>query len=645
MNKPLLPVRMPAWKVAPGGSSLLLALLLAPVVSALPVTAIAGGVVLPGDSSSQEPIRPQPPPLAPPAQEAAGQAASILEVVQEEGAPQPFFEEEPLEDEEGSAEERENYIPPVIDRPLGVEEGPKTEIRLFQLLNARDLPRQNIFVAEIEQMLEELRVSGGGNFTVGQIQQISEEVTKYYRERGLILAQAVLPVQDIVEGKVNIELLEGKLGKVLVEGNEIYRPEVLTAPFEKLIGEPVVSSQIESRLLRLTDYPGLTVFGIFQPGKQVGSADLLLKVQAEDRQSFAYRGDNHGTQRIGRVRARADVHINNLTGGADRLQFNLQQAYNPKNQLFWHGEYHRYMSRGFYLLGFADRNRFRIGGEDFAAQDIASVTENQSIVIGKSFLRGRQRNFSAELGLTRKSSLSTSRGRPISDDRLSVLNVRLNYDSVDIRLGGLNFAFLEYAHGFNDILGAIGDAASVRQELPPSRRGGEGANNAYATGQFNKIRAGFTRLQTLTKHHSLLFRSELQWSPDLLLPLEQFSMGGPESVRGFGVAQVLWDTAALFSLEYLIDAPFIADQPAFGNRSWGELLQFSILADQAAGELNDPLQTQQEGFRSYRSAGIGLRFNIPATLSVRMMYAWELGNEPVENGRTPQYWIDLTYDF
>ena len=50
------------------------------------------------------------------------------------------------------------------------------------------------------------------------MQEVADQVTIYYREKGLILAQAVVPIQTVDEGMVIIEVFEGRLGRVMVEG-------------------------------------------------------------------------------------------------------------------------------------------------------------------------------------------------------------------------------------------------------------------------------------------------------------------------------------------------------------------------------------------------------------------------------------------
>lgn len=568
------------------------------------------------------------------------------------------------------AQEDDVDIPAVIDRPFDIEEGPFVKVEEFRLLDAEDLPKYGISLDEIQTtvLARIKRDQPETGLSIGNLQEVADEVTRYYRSKGLILSTAVIPVQTVSNGIVDIQIFVGTLGRVIAESHEKYSEKVLRKPFLNIIGEPVTQESVEAALLTLTDYPGLSVFGVFQPGQKVGEADIVLKVQEEKWYDVSYRADNHGLQETGRNRFRTIIDWNNPTGYADKISVTYQQTYNPKNNDYWSLDYTRFLGNGFTLGLGAFKNRFDIGGE-FASSFIAAETTNQSLFIEKSFFRSRQKNLSADLSLTRKVSRTTTNSAQTNIDRLAVLALEANYDSVDtfhpfrpiIKLfdkdasdsfgGGLNFATLTYARGFNDILGAMGsagDQVAGAANSRTSRRGNQA--NELASGQFDKLSGNYQRLQLLTKNQSVLFRSEFQWSNDILPSLEQYSVGGPENVRGFPDAQGLFDRAYFFSLEYIFNAPFIADKPAFKNRTWGELLQFSVFYDFATAQQNDPLDTVTDrntsgSWVTYKSVGMGLRFNLPGEIDSRLMYATEIGSEIPNDGRFGHIWGDFTYSF
>ncbi len=524
------------------------------------------------------------------------------------------------------------------------------------------MPRYSIQVTEANAILEEsVRQQPPAGFSIGQLQEVANKVRKYYREHGLILTQVVVPVQTVESGIVDLEVFIGKLGRVLVEGNEVYSEKVLNMVFKDLIGKPVHKGEMEAALLRLTDFPGLTVFGVFQPGQAVGTADMVLKVQKEKRMDLDIRADNHGTRETGRNRARVTIDLNKPTGGADVLSVGLQRSYIPKNNDFIAVDYSRYFHDGSYKFnGFYNTNDFDVGG-DFAASQISAETDIVGIELEKSHVRSRVKNVTTLFGFSRKKSRTTTAGIQTNLDRLAVVSAALDYDSVDtftpLRLfdrdtrgGGINIGTLELSHGienFFDIsMGSSSQAATLPPGDQPSRRGGP-AKPYFAPGRFDKVFATFTRLQTLTKNTNLLIRGEYQWSPDLLVPLEQYSVGGPDNVRAFPVAQELWDRAVFFSSELLINLPFITDKPAFANRTWGELIQLGIFYDMAVGRLNapQPAPVDPQSYQNLNGAGVGLRFTVPSRIEARAFLAWELGGDDVANDKKPQIWGDITISF
>jgi len=561
-------------------------------------------------------------------------------------------------------------IPALIDRPFDIEEGPYVTVQEFRLLDVEDMPKYDVSVDEIKTSIlnkfQQAQPERG--YSIGEMQEVADEVTRYYRSKGLILSTAVIPVQTVGSGIVDVQVYIGRLGRVIAESNEKYSENVLRKPFLGLVGEPVTQKDIEAALLTLTDFPGLSVFGVFQPGQKVGEADIVLKVQEEKWYDVAYRGDNHGLQETGRNRFRTIIDWNNPTGFADKLSATLQQTYNPKNNDFWALDYQIFLGRGFTLGGNLYKNRFDIGGE-FKSSKISAQTDNRQVYIEKSHIRSRQKNLSTRFSFTSKNATTITQGTQTNTDRLSVFGLEVNYDSVDtfhpfrplIRLiskstsenfgGGLNFASLSFDRGVNDIFGAMGSSSDQLAGAPGSRSSRRGNNpTEFAEGQFTKISGSYQRLQLMTKNQSFLFKGEFQWSKDILAPLEAYSVGGPENVRGYPDAQGLFDRSYFFSLEYIFNAPFFADAPAFENRTWGELLQFSVFYDFATAQQNDALNTATNrntsgSWVTFKSVGMGLRFNLPGSIDSRLMYATELGSDIPNNGRFGQIWGDFTYSF
>ena len=138
-------------------------------------------------------------------------------------------------------------IPAVIDRPLEVDAGPRVAVTQFQLVDARDLPKFDVKIADLQALVDAEKEKHPEGFTIGELQEVADAVTRFYREKGLILAQGVIPVQSVQGGIVNIQVYEGRLGRVLAEGNLMYKEALLKIPFKGLIGEPITNGTTPSQ--------------------------------------------------------------------------------------------------------------------------------------------------------------------------------------------------------------------------------------------------------------------------------------------------------------------------------------------------------------------------------------------------------------
>ena len=108
-------------------------------------------------------------------------------------------------------------LPAVVDRPVGIDEGPKVHVATFTLVGAKNHPEGHITVAALQQILDAaIAAQPADGYTVNQLQQIAAKVGVTYREHGFVLTQAFVPAQTVKDGEVTVQVLEGRLGAVRV---------------------------------------------------------------------------------------------------------------------------------------------------------------------------------------------------------------------------------------------------------------------------------------------------------------------------------------------------------------------------------------------------------------------------------------------
>lgn len=534
----------------------------------------------------------------------------------------------------------ELFIPPTVDRPLGEDAGPRIDVNSLQLSidSKLDVLIGPDVRASLDQKLDLLVVENqAAGFTIGRLERVASEVTDHLREAGFILAWAYLPQQSVENKTVNIEVLSGTLEQINVEGNDDYKANRLLSPFAGLMGAPVIKSDVEKSILAVRNYPGLSTSAVFSPGEAVGSSMLTLRV-SEDPFDFAMVADNHGTESTGENRLRADLVFYNPFGIGDTLVVNALQTFNPAENLYGGLTYQAPIFRQSmdFRLGFS-HNSFEVAeglaaGAGEGGLNLAGETDVGWIGVSKNTRLTRRSRIDIGFDLHMKNAELLNLGSE-REDNLTVASLFFTTEAVDsIGAGGINQLEIRYLKGIPDFLGSMDESGDGGQS---SRVGGSGIS---AGGDFDKIMLRYQRLQRISKRNSLLVRLEGQSSGDLLTSLEQFVIGGPNSVRAYPIASYLGDEGAFASLEWIVE---MMDS---GSSSFS----ISAFGDYAYGKLNDPLANELADV-DLSGWGIGLSFsNISDSgnqFGIRIDVATPISSLEAIDGKDPRIFGQINYSF
>jgi hemolysin activation/secretion protein len=527
-------------------------------------------------------------------------------------------------------------VPRVPERPLGLEEGPRVRVTRFELIGAATQPE--VPKIQVDRALgNAISSQPPEGYTVNQLQEVANQVAAIYRDHGLILAQAIIPAQEITAGVVNVMMLDGALGEVIFEGQGMYSQRTLARPFRRLLGRPVHKEQIESALLYLTEYPGLSAFGMFQAGERIGTTDLVVKTQHERRFALDSVLDNQGSQHSGEYRATLGLMVNDPLGQADQLKVYALYAFDPSDSnsvgLYGGFDYRLPIAGPEHALqvGYS-RNQFEVG-QLLRALGIKGTTDIAQLTYERQLTKTRLGGASAQMSFARKDAQFEQQGAMTARDVLSVGSLALQWDRIGLRTLGITQLSLIYSHGFSDLLGSL-DQYDAQTGVRSSR--------LDAGGAFDKLAGQFQRFQRITQNSALLVRASAQYSDDVLVSLEQFSVGGPNTVRAYPSAEFLADTAGFASLEWIVNAPGFASRPAFDGRSWGQIFQVSLFVDYATGKLNQSLPGEQSDL-DLSGWGAALQLSAPQGFFARLDVATPMSPEEPSNGRDPQYFFRLGF--
>ena len=133
--------------------------------------------------------------------------------------------------EEPSAESVGVHIPRVLDRPLRDEDPPFMKVVEFKLRGVEDMPRYGILLKDVEAILSTALASQPERgYSIGELQNVAKLLTTYYRQKGVILAVATVPVQTVADGVVDLEMSVGMIGpSVGGRQRELHRSSVAQA--------------------------------------------------------------------------------------------------------------------------------------------------------------------------------------------------------------------------------------------------------------------------------------------------------------------------------------------------------------------------------------------------------------------------------
>ncbi|MCW8931018.1 MAG: hypothetical protein OQL19_12365 [Gammaproteobacteria bacterium] len=537
-------------------------------------------------------------------------------------------------------------IPPMMERPLDIEEGPKVdikEIKLIDIVEHKDISKKDLN-EKVKKLLEQQKILASESnkqvvgITIGQIQFIADKITQLYRQKGYILAQAYLPPQKVKDGIVQIKIVEGKLGNVSVLGNEYYDKETYIKYFDENLNQAVNKYEMERLLLLINDFPGVGVTGSFKKGTTLGTSDLQLLTQSEDRFNGFVRYDNYGSEFTGDRRTMIGLGVNGLFNQINQLNVQFLKTHSPSNSDYYAINFEQLIYDEATYLGFAyNTNDYNIGRK-LQSLGIEGDSEFAEIYLRRAFIKSRDKNLYGRFSLTTKEAVSNSdTGVELAKDELTVLTAQLNFDSIDERFSGINIFDISYSKGLGDTLGSMESSNAENS----GRQGGSGKK---AGADFEKWNLNFARVQSLPYNQSIIFKLNTQYSNDLLTSLEQFQLGGPNSVRAYPVSEFLSDKGYLTSIEWSVGLPFIGDYDAFSGKKWRDLFNLSFFYDSTKGWVNDPLSFQDESI-SLEGYGFAIQLKEINGFVGRFYMAKPIGNPEPSNDRDPQYYFEFSYNF
>lgn len=525
-----------------------------------------------------------------------------------------------------------------IERNLparAVESTPELRIQQDSVIPAPAGDQQTLLVKSLrisgariyssEQLLAVTGFSAERELSLGELRGFAAAISGYYRENGYPLAQAYLPAQDIVNGEVTIAVLEGEYGQVSLRNQSRLSDGVANELLDGLnSGDSIALAPLESRLLLLSDIPGVEVRSTLVPGASVGAADLIVDVLPGPRFNGTLSLDNLGDRYTGENRVGASLGFNDPTGRGDLLSLRVLSS----DAGLHYGRVVYQLPFGRLSTGVAySYMEYRLGKE-FDSLDADGTASITSLFGNYALIRSRGHNLNLQLNLEHKDFRDrVDVTSTVADKQVQVAMLSLNGNARDsLGGGGLNTYGLTWSSGDLDIRNAEAravDAATVRTD-----------------GRYNKLALNLARLQYLNESLSLYAAFNGQIASSNLDTSEKLGLGGVSGVRAYPSGETYGDQGYVVNLEARTP---LRDLSA---RVPGHV-QLLGFVDSGRVRLNKSEWDSSSNYRSLHGTGIGLNWTEQDDFAVSATWAHRLGNEPVTSAPDDKsrFWLQAVKYF
>ncbi|MEA5468067.1 ShlB/FhaC/HecB family hemolysin secretion/activation protein [Spirulina sp. 06S082] len=453
-----------------------------------------------------------------------------------------------------------------------------------------------------EELAEITREYTNRPISFAELLQVRSKITQYYHDRGYITTGAFIPPQNSQDGVIQIQVIEGEIEEINIQGTNRLHPNYIRSRLGIAVQPPLNVKRLQEALQLLQLDPLIeNLSSELSTGTKIGSNILEVEVREADSFSVQLPFSNSRSPSVGSDRRGINIIEGNVLGlgdslalgysnttGSNGFDFSYTLPLNPYN--------------GTVRLALGNTSSTVIE-EPFDILDIRSKSSYYEVTLRQPIRQTPSEEFVMGLTFSHQTSATTLLDIPFplsngADDdgvtKLSVLRFFQEWTKRSER------EVLAARSQFN--LGVNWFDSTQNTESPDS-------NFFSWQGQFQWVRL-------LAEDTLFVLRADSQISDRPMLSLEQFAMGGQETVRGYRQDVLLADNGVVATAELRI--PLVRVPEIQG------LLQIAPFIDFGLGWNNTEDNTLDTNVIS--SFGLGLRWQQWERLNIRLDWGIPLTN-------------------
>ena len=458
----------------------------------------------------------------------------------------------------------------------------------------------------------------GKKVSQADLAALSAVVGDIYREAGFHLSRAMIPPQDIQNGQLHLQVVEGSITEVALKGDGAEQFGVRPMLDAVLAERPSRLSTLERQLLLINGRPGVRIEDTALEEIGAASGHFRLIVSLKTWHLFTSVGvDNLGSSSVGPWQSYGTAAFNSYLAPGDSLVVNLSTTPGDPRQLaFGRLSYEAPVGTDGARIG-ASGYYSEVRPGDFRRLNDTIKTEWFEIRGSIVPLQSQKSSLILTAAAGFSNVYENDIFGPIYADHIRTVSLTSDYRLQDY-FGGNNYLTVNYRQGI-DVFGA-------------SHRGDDYLSREGASGKFSALSFWFTRYQTLSDAWSLKLASAGQTASGPLFTSQQFYLGGLAFGRGYGSAEISGDNGIAGSVELRFDQ----------KTSYQYLSGYQLYGFVDTGLAWNDGYRPSDGL-SLTSAGVGVRFFLTEGLQADIGAAAPLSYRAPDNpGRGARVLFSLT---
>lgn len=389
---------------------------------------------------------------------------------------------------------------------------------------------REIIISGAPRLPDSLHADLNGRFVgrclgIPEIEQILGEITKAYIVQGYVTARAYLPAQNLGSGRLEITVIEGKVGAIRIDDGG--RDSVSVNNVFPGVEDNVLNlRELEQGIDQINRLASNNARLDIQPGDKPGESVIIVHNEPRSRLHFNIGYDNQGDRSTGQYQTGGTLSLDDPLGFNDFVTFthrettpgDKQRKYTSSDSLLYNIPFG-------YATASVGASRSSYATPVSLPSGLALVSSGNSTTtfITLDRVMYRDQASKATLGAT----LTTKASRNYLDDNFLFVGSRnLTLLDMDASVATvLGRAAVQANAGVTqglDAMGALTDADALPDSSPRA--------------QFRKYRLGANvTLPFQLADHDALFTSQFagQYAESVLYGSEQMLIGGLYTVRGF----------------------------------------------------------------------------------------------------------------